>query len=137
MKFIKCPRPSEKRRRKSIFLIILFSNFFLIFNLILKGALAMVYVSQPLDTVKVKMQTFPEIYKGMVSCFVTTFKRDGVVRGLYAGNYFVLRISINLHHFLFLNHTFFFCSGTVPAIVANVAENSVLFAGNLNAKLRT
>ena len=54
----------------------------------------MVYVSQPLDTVKVKMQTFPEIYKGMVSCFVTTFKRDGVVRGLYAGNYFVLRISI-------------------------------------------
>lgn len=46
----------------------------------------MVYVSQPLDTVKVKMQTFPELYKGMVSCFTTTLKRDGVVRGLYAGN---------------------------------------------------
>jgi hypothetical protein len=50
------------------------------------GALGMVYVSQPLDTVKVKMQTFPKLYTGMVSCFVTTFKRDGVVRGLYAGN---------------------------------------------------
>ncbi|CAG9803469.1 unnamed protein product [Chironomus riparius] len=66
------------------------------------GALAMVYVSQPLDTVKVKMQTFPKLYTGMVNCFVTTFKRDGFVRGLYAG--------------------------TVPAVVANVAENSVLFA---------
>lgn len=50
------------------------------------GALGMVYVSQPLDTVKVKMQTFPKLYTGMVSCFVTTFKRDGVIRGLYAGN---------------------------------------------------
>ncbi|XP_070506544.1 mitochondrial ornithine transporter 1 [Chironomus tepperi] len=66
------------------------------------GALGMVYVSQPLDTVKVKMQTFPKLYTGMVNCFVTTFKRDGFVRGLYAG--------------------------TIPAVVANVAENSVLFA---------
>lgn len=48
----------------------------------------MVYVSQPLDTVKVKMQTFPKLYTGMVSCFMTTLKRDGVVRGLYAGNEF-------------------------------------------------
>lgn len=78
----------------------------------------MVYVSQPLDTVKVKMQTFPELYKGMVSCFVTTFKRDGVVRGLYAGNEYiqtiliycatVSRILINFLHVLFLNHTFLF-----------------------------
>lgn len=55
-----------------------------------------------MDTVKVKMQTFPHLYKNMVDCTIGTFKRDGVVRGLYAG--------------------------TVPAIVANVAENSVLFA---------
>lgn len=63
------------------------------------------YVSQPLDTVKVKMQTFPKIYKGMLNCLMVTFKKDGIVRGLYAG--------------------------TTPAIVANVAENSVLFAGKL------
>lgn len=62
----------------------------------------MVYVGQPLDTVKVKMQTFPDLYKGMSNCFVKTLKTDGLARGLYAG--------------------------TVPAIVANVAENSVLFA---------
>lgn len=65
--------------------------------------MALVYVSQPLDTVKVKMQTFPHLYKGMVSCVIQTFKRDGVARGLYAGS--------------------------IPAVVANVAENSVLFAG--------
>uniref|UniRef100_A0A182RMX5 Mitochondrial ornithine transporter n=1 Tax=Anopheles funestus TaxID=62324 RepID=A0A182RMX5_ANOFN len=66
------------------------------------GGVALVYVSQPMDTVKVKMQTFPELYKGLVNCTVLTFKRDGIVRGLYAG--------------------------TLPAVVANVAENSVLFA---------
>ncbi|XP_053975275.1 mitochondrial ornithine transporter 1 [Hylaeus anthracinus] len=66
------------------------------------GGTALVYVGQPLDTVKVKMQTFPSMYKGMVNCFMQTFKMDGVTRGLYAG--------------------------TVPALVANVAENSVLFA---------
>lgn len=70
--------------------------------------MALVYVSQPLDTVKVKMQTFPHLYKGMVDCLVKTFKNDGFVRGLYAG--------------------------TIPAVVANVAENSVLFAGNFLKK---
>lgn len=63
------------------------------------------YVSQPLDTVKVKMQAFPTVYKGMMDCLTQTFKKDGVVRGLYAG--------------------------TLPSIAANVAENSVLFVGNV------
>lgn len=67
------------------------------------GGVALVYVSQPLDTVKVKMQTFPNMYTGMMDCLGQTFRKDGFVRGLYAG--------------------------TMPAIVANVAENSVLFAG--------
>lgn len=67
------------------------------------GGTACVYVGQPLDTVKVKMQTFPKLYsKGMVDCLVTTFKKDGIRRGLYAG--------------------------TVPALVANISENAVLFA---------
>jgi len=68
------------------------------------GGVALVYTAQPLDTVKVKMQTFPELYGGMVDCVIKTFKRDGIARGLYAGS--------------------------IPAVVANVAENSVLFAGN-------
>ena len=67
------------------------------------GGVAWVYVSQPLDTVKVKMQAFPTVYKGMVDCLSQTFKKDGIVRGLYAG--------------------------TLPSIAANVAENSVLFVG--------
>lgn len=67
------------------------------------GGVALVMVSQPLDTVKVKMQTFPSLYKGMSSCLLETFRKDGFFRGLYAG--------------------------TSPAIIANVAENSILFAG--------
>ncbi|XP_035431892.1 mitochondrial ornithine transporter 1 [Spodoptera frugiperda] len=66
------------------------------------GGVAVVYVGQPLDTVKVKMQTFPHLYKGMYDCLKQTLRNDGVFRGLYAG--------------------------TTPAIMANVAENSVLFA---------
>lgn len=65
------------------------------------GGVALVYVGQPLDTIKVKMQTFPTLYTGMVNCFKGTLITDGVVRGLYAG--------------------------TVPALVSNVTENSVLF----------
>jgi solute carrier family 25 ornithine transporter 2/15 len=66
------------------------------------GGVALVYVGQPLDTIKVKMQTFPSMYKGMVNCFLRTLRTDGIARGLYAG--------------------------TIPAVIANVAENSVLFA---------
>ncbi|XP_073832844.1 mitochondrial ornithine transporter 1-like [Musca autumnalis] len=66
------------------------------------GGAAQVYVSQPLDTVKVKQQSFPQMYKNMIDCFVKTYRNDGIFRGLYAGS--------------------------VPAVIANVAENSVLFA---------
>ncbi|MCL4137722.1 UNVERIFIED_CONTAM: hypothetical protein GTU68_059904, partial [Idotea baltica] len=65
------------------------------------GATVSVYVGQPLDTVKVKLQTFPSLYSGMIECFIKTFRKDGL-RGLYAG--------------------------TVPALTANIAENSILFA---------
>jgi len=66
------------------------------------GATASVYVGQPLDTLKVKMQTFPSLYPSLRTCFTHTLAKEGVVRGLYAG--------------------------TLPALVANVAENSILFA---------
>ena len=59
------------------------------------------YVGQSLDTVKVKMQTFPHLYTNMFDCFRATF-REGGLRALYAG--------------------------TVPSLAANIAENSVLFA---------
>lgn len=64
------------------------------------GGIANVVVGQSLDTVKVKMQTFPELYKNAFDCFTRTYKQDGI-RGLYAG--------------------------TLPAMIANIAENSVLF----------
>lgn len=67
------------------------------------GGVANVLVGQPLDTIKVKIQTFPNLYQNAVVCFRKTLLTDGIRRGLYAG--------------------------TSPAIIANVAENSVLFCG--------
>ncbi|KAA0716934.1 Mitochondrial ornithine transporter 1 [Triplophysa tibetana] len=64
------------------------------------GGTACVFSGQPLDTAKVKMQTFPTLYRGFVHCFVSTYKQVGL-RGLY--------------------------QGTTPALMANIAENSVLF----------
>ncbi|XP_034973610.1 mitochondrial ornithine transporter 1-like [Zootoca vivipara] len=64
------------------------------------GGTARVITGQPFDTVKVKMQTFPAMYRGFVDCFVKIYKQVGF-RGFY--------------------------EGTTPALVANIAENSVLF----------
>ncbi|XP_070553131.1 mitochondrial ornithine transporter 1-like [Ptychodera flava] len=64
------------------------------------GGVACVLAGQPFDTVKVKMQTYPEFYPSSWNCFKTTFK-DEKLRGLY--------------------------KGTVPALAANIAENSLLF----------
>ena len=61
----------------------------------------MVLVGQPMDTLKVKMQTFGEQYSGVWQCARRTFLEEGVRRGFYAG--------------------------TSPALVAYVSENSVLF----------
>ncbi len=65
------------------------------------GGTASVYVGQPLDTVKVKMQTFPEVHATALKCFRTTWRNEGLVRGLYAG--------------------------TVPSLLAQVSENAILF----------
>ncbi|XP_054156588.1 mitochondrial ornithine transporter 1-like [Oppia nitens] len=64
------------------------------------GGVANVLTGQPLDTIKVKMQTFPHLYNNTINCLKQTVTKDGW-RGLYAG--------------------------TTPALAANVAENSVLF----------
>lgn len=66
----------------------------------LKGGAACVFSGQPLDTTKVKMQTFPTLYRGFLHCIVSTYRQVGI-RGLY--------------------------QGTTPALMANIAENSVLF----------
>uniref|UniRef100_H2ZNT8 Mitochondrial ornithine transporter 1 n=1 Tax=Ciona savignyi TaxID=51511 RepID=H2ZNT8_CIOSA len=64
------------------------------------GGTACVYCGQPLDTIKVKLQTFPSLYKNAFDCFRSTLKTEGIY-GLY--------------------------KGSVPALVCNVSENAVLF----------
>ena len=64
------------------------------------GGICCAYVGQPMDTIKVKMQTYPHLYNKAIRCALDTVKREGFFR-LYAG--------------------------AVPAVAANVAENAILF----------
>jgi len=64
------------------------------------GGVANVAVGQPLDTIKVKLQTYPRLYASALACGFNTLKTEGLI-GLYAG--------------------------TGPALVANIAEDAVLF----------
>ncbi|KAM3933035.1 mitochondrial ornithine transporter 1-like [Leptodactylus fuscus] len=64
------------------------------------GGTACVLTGQPFDTAKVKMQTFPNLYRGLIDCAAKTYKQVGF-RGFY--------------------------KGTSPALLANISENSVLF----------
>ncbi|XP_076831875.1 solute carrier family 25 member 15a [Brachyhypopomus gauderio] len=64
------------------------------------GGTACVLCGQPFDTAKVKMQTFPNMYRGFIHCFVSVSRQVGF-RGLY--------------------------HGTVPALMTSVSENAVLF----------
>jgi len=62
---------------------------------------ASVFVGQPLDIVKVKMQLLPKINGNMVSCLPNTLRQQGF-RGLYAG--------------------------ILPALISNGADNAVMFS---------
>lgn len=65
------------------------------------GGVAAVYTGQPLDTVKVRMQLFPNMYGNMFACLANTVRKRGL-RGLYAG--------------------------TGPAVVSNCVDNAIMFA---------
>ena len=65
------------------------------------GGLACVLAGQPLDTVKVKQQTYPQVYRTMSQTLSKTFWQEGGLLGFYAG-----------------------CGS---AVFSNVAENAVLF----------
>ena len=64
------------------------------------GGLACVLAGQPMDTIKVKQQVHPQLYRSFARCASETYLEGGL-RGFYAGS--------------------------APAIVSNVAENAVLF----------
>ncbi|VEN59653.1 unnamed protein product [Callosobruchus maculatus] len=64
------------------------------------GGFSYVYVGQPLDTCKTKMQAFPTLYRSGLECLLKTARKDGI-RGLYAG--------------------------TLPSLVTSTSEYSILF----------
>lgn len=65
------------------------------------GGLACAVAGQPLDTIKVKQQTYPHVYSSTVRTLAKTLREEGGLRGLYAG-----------------------CGA---AMGSNIAENAVLF----------
>ena len=60
------------------------------------------YIGQPLDTVKVKLQTFPERYPTAYHCFRNTLKTNGISNGLYAGTIPSLMAQVIIHHLVLL-----------------------------------
>ena len=74
------------------------------------------YIGQPLDTVKVKMQTFPALYKGATDCFKQTLQREGIYRGLYAGTLPSLAAQVRIKS-IFLKNTDCFIGSQFPIIV--------------------
>ena len=49
----------------------------------MSGGLAVVTVGQPMDTVKVKMQTFGHLYSGVMQCAKKTWATEGIRKGKY------------------------------------------------------
>jgi hypothetical protein len=67
------------------------------------GSLMCVYVGQPFDVVKTRMQTRPALYRGMANCFGATVQADGVTA---------------------------LWRGALPAAASAVIENAVVFTVN-------
>ena len=49
----------------------------------MSGGLAVVTVGQPMDTIKVKMQTFGHLYSGVMQCVKKTWATEGIRKGNY------------------------------------------------------
>ena len=45
-----------------------------------------VAIGVPFDIVKIRMQTFPILYKSAISTFVSIVKTEGIARGLFKGS---------------------------------------------------
>ena len=71
------------------------------------GSIACCYVGQPLDTVKVRMQTNPKVYSGVGTAFATIIRSEGLVA---------------------------LWKGAVPTALGMAAENAVAFGVNEGLK---
>lgn len=99
------------------------------------GGAACVLAGQPFDTIKVKMQTFPGVHRGVFQCLGNTIRAEGF-RALYAGSAssFLSNIAENSALFLFYGQSrefIRFLSGTQTCAELSVAQNAS--AGALSA----
>ena len=99
------------------------------------GGAACVLAGQPFDTIKVKMQTFPDVHRSVLQCLVRTIRVEGF-RALYAGSTssFLSNISENSALFLFYGQSRELIrrvSGTATCADLSVTQNAC--AGALSA----
>ncbi|XP_077361407.1 solute carrier family 25 member 15b isoform X3 [Festucalex cinctus] len=71
------------------------------------GGAACVFSGQPLDTAKVKMQTFPTLYRGFIHCITTTYKQ-------------VIRFTAGLHRDAVLSDMQKACAGSVASVFSSL-----------------
>uniref|UniRef100_A0A1I8EF65 Mitochondrial carrier protein n=1 Tax=Wuchereria bancrofti TaxID=6293 RepID=A0A1I8EF65_WUCBA len=84
------------------------------------GGIVNVATGQPLDTVKVKMQTFPTLYPRGIACFKSVLRLDGV-RGLYAGSFFMVAFCIGRSELEDMTPVENALSGSLASVFAAVA----------------
>lgn len=91
-------------------------SFFLFFLLPLTFFFIYFFSSDPLDTIKVRLQTNPALYSSTTSCIRTTFHREGL-RGFYSG------MSSPLAGEAFFNAVQFFAYGQSKQIALQLSGN--------------
>lgn len=67
------------------------------------GAIVSIYVGLPLDTIKVRVQTRPELFRNPLDCAIQTIRKEGI---------------------------FALWKGAVPALTSGFIENTVVFTAN-------
>ena len=90
------------------------------------------YTGQPMDTIKVKMQTYPHLYSNAMRCAFQTIKREGFLR-LYAGAVPAAAANVAQSSFLFLSYGQ--CSKAVAFVAGNSKDDMTLLQKAVSGSL--
>ncbi|KAK1883261.1 Mitochondrial ornithine transporter 1 [Dissostichus eleginoides] len=85
------------------------------------GGAACVFSGQPLDTAKVKMQTFPNLYRGFIHCITSTYKqKNSVLFMSYGFCQQIIRLSAGLPDETVLSDVQKACAGSIASIFSSL-----------------
>lgn len=96
------------------------------------GGVACTLSGQPLDTMKVKLQVFPEKYGGLVKCFRTIWSQEGI-SGFYRGSLPAIACSVMENGVAFLSYNR--CLSISRSIMSYLSNDSSDMSYDVAAKL--